>query len=364
MHYANLQRRWILFKDWQGVLDVNSDWPKLDGIIFAGATTDVFEFGRSQCKNVVFCSGRGDPSRSPVVALDDEAAGDLAATHLIECRLKRFAFHGQQQGPWSIASNRVRGFRRVLEANGYSCIESPFEAPGAKERASHAHRPALIQWLRDLPKPIGIMTVDDTAANDLAEACLEADIGVPDHVAIIGVNNDELLCESSWPPLSSVEADFTRIGYAAARILERLIAGDVLTSEERKLLLPPLGVVQRQSTNVLAVADRNLSDAVRYIREHACDPCTIGDILRAVPVGRRWLERNFISQLGHSPHEMIAQARIETAKRLLIQKDLSIANIAGRCGYSGDKNFHATFRRIVGSTPAAIRRLVIAGSGA
>ncbi|CAN5571094.1 hypothetical protein BH10PLA1_BH10PLA1_01130 [soil metagenome] len=359
-HYANLQRRWLLFKDLQGVLNPTTEWPKFDGAIFAGVPYDVFDYGRTHCENVVFCSGAGDPSQSPVVAIDDDAAGVLAAEHLIACRMERFAFYGSWiQG--GVAAKRLNSFRRTLEARNYSCIESPFGTPRPKEWTSHSHRPALIQWLRDLPKPVGIMTVDDTAAHDLAEACLEADIGVPDHVAIVGVNNDVLLCESAWPPLSSIDADFSRIGYAAAKILDRVFAGEVLLPQDRHVVLPPLGVVQRQSTNVLAVADRNLADAVRYIREHACDPCTVDDVLRAVPVGRRWLERKFVSQLGRSPHDTIAQVRIEAAKRLLLQEDLSIADIAGRCGYSGDKNFHATFRRLVGTTPAAFRRAVHPG---
>src|SRR5581483_3121436 len=149
---------------------------------------------------------------------------------------------------------------------------------------------------------------------DLAAACREADIAVPEHVAIIGVNNDDLLCESAWPPLSSVEADFSRVGYAAARILDRLLTGESLAPEERVVLVPPLGVVKRQSTSTLAISDPNLAAAVRYVREHACDPCTVGDVLREVPVGRRWLERQFTVQLGRSPHDEIARVRIETAQ--------------------------------------------------
>src|SRR5256885_11835243 len=131
--------------------------------------------------------------------------------------------------------------------------------PTPEERTSHLHRPMLIDWLRRLPKPVGILALDDTNAHDVAEACLEAGISVPEHVAIVGVNNDDLLCESAWPPLSSINADFSRMGFAAAQLLDRLMAGAKLRPEETKTRLPPLGVVQRQSTSVLAIQDENLA---------------------------------------------------------------------------------------------------------
>jgi LacI family transcriptional regulator len=200
------------------------------------------------------------------------------------------------------------------------------------------------------------MAFDDGDANDLAETCLEAGIAVPEQVAIVGTNNDELLCEMAWPPLSSVVGDFARVGYAAAQLLDRMICGERLGAQDRLVLLPPLGVMQRQSTDVLAVKDSNVADAIRFIREHACDPCSVKHVLHAVPVGRRWLERQFLSQLGRTPHDEITRVRIETAKRLLTQSDMTVAQITGRCGYIGDNNFHAAFRQLTGTTPAAFRR--------
>jgi len=216
-------------------------------------------------------------------------------------------------------------------------------------------------WLRELPKPIGIMAFDDAAAHDLAAACLDADIGVPEHVAIIGVNNDDLLCESAWPPLSSIEADFSRMGYVAAKHLDAILRGEKLAPELRFVKLPPLGVVQRQSTDVLAVDDPNLADALRFIREHACDPCGIDDVLRHVPVGRRWLERQFLKTLGRSPHAEITRVRIEAAQRLLLQPELRLPEIAERCGFSVMQTFTRAFRINAKITPAAYRRRTLRG---
>ena len=165
----------------------------------------------------------------------------------------------------------------------------------------------------------------------------------------------------AWPPLSSVNGDYSRVGFKAAQILDRMMAGEVLLPEERLVLLPPLGAVPRQSTNLLAIKDPNLLRAVRFIREHACDPCSVEDVLRVVPVNRRWLERNFVSQLGRTPHDEMVRVKVDTAKRLLRGSDLSIDHIVGRCGFTEQPRFYRTFRKLTGTSPAAYRRAALLG---
>jgi LacI family transcriptional regulator len=357
--YANLQRRWLLFKDLERTFDGRGSLPKLDGAIFGGVPLPELERSRRKCGHLVYCSGGGDPNVCPVVALDDVAAGAQAAEHLMDCRLERFAFYGYKPD-FKVSVNRLVGFREALQARGFGCEVCPLPVPSGEQRLAHSHRPALINWLRAMRKPVGILALDDTNAHDLAEACLEADIGVPDHVAVVGVNDDDLLCDSAWPPLSSVNADYSRMGFTAAKLLDGLLAGNVLAVAERLVLLPPLGVVQRQSTSVLAVKDENLAEAIRFIREHACEPCTVDDVLYKVPVGRRWLERAFATQLGRTPKEEITRVRIETARRLLGHSDLPIIEVASRCGYQELKSFYTAFGNVTGTTPAAYRRESIA----
>ena len=356
--YANIQRRWRIFKDLGKTFDESSELPQLDGAVFGGVSWPVFQHCRSQSSYVVHCSGGGDPDICPVVALDDLAAGQQAAQHLMDCRLERFAYFSHSPG-YRVSDHRLEGFRQALETRGFSCPVCPLDTPTPQQRFTHAHRPSLIQWLVSLPKPVGILAFDDTHAHDLAEACLEADIGVPDQVAIVGVNNDDLLCESAWPPLSSVEADYSRMGYAAAQLLDRLLAGETIKPQERFVRLPPLGVVQRQSTNILAIRDPQLSAAIRFIRDHACDPCSVSDVLGEVPVGRRWLERQFISQLGRTPHDEIVRVRIETAQRLLVRTRLDMFAVASRCGFADLKSFYLAFRKVTRATPAAYRRAAL-----
>jgi LacI family transcriptional regulator len=349
-----------LYKDTEKVVDIQQQWPELDGGIFGGISPALFDQGRKQCRHVVMCSGGGDPSISPVVALDDRAAGAQAAAHLLSCGLESFGYYGVKPD-FKTASNRLQAFRETITSKGFPCSVCPMAVPTPEQRASHLHRPILIDWLRQLPTPVGILALDDTNAHDLAEACLEAGISVPDRVAIVGVNNDDLLCESAWPPLSSVEADYSRMGYVAAGILDRLMSGETLSGNERLVLLPPLGVVRRQSTTTLAIKDPHLADALRFIREHACDPCTVTDVLRHVPVGRRWLERQFVAQLGRTPHDEISRVRMEAAQRLLQRPELNMLEIASRCGFAELKSFYLAFRKASDTTPAAYRRTSLVG---
>lgn len=359
--YANLQRRWVLHVDLR--LDALLEhFPECDGVIMAGVGGAVRDELLRRARFGIHCSGSGDPTKCPLVSLDEEAVGAMAAGHLRDCQLGRFAFYGVAPTPAStVAGARLRGFRGVLQAHGQDCDVCPVPSPARHEWLAQAHHPALIAWLRSLPKPVGVFAADDTLAHDLSIACLEADLAVPESVAIIGVNNDELLCESAWPPLSSVNGEYSRVGYEAAKRLDRMFRGEDIGGDERWLRLPPVGVVQRQSTSILAVDDPHLAEALRFIREHACDPCNVGDVLEHVPVGRRWLERQFKTQLGRTPHDEIMRVRTDTARRLLLQPDLTIADISYRCGFSAVQNFTQAFREAAGATPAAYRRKLLPG---
>jgi len=357
MQYINAQRRWEIFSALRGTFDTPPiDWPKCDGAIIAGAHGDLVKKIRKLSRYPISCSSAAPISDPAIVCLDDELVGAMAAEHLMECRLQFFGYYG-----WYIGK-RFTGFTGALARRGYSCISCPVNFPGF-----HHHKqeywPTLIAWLRELPKPIGIMTTDDSAAHDLAGACRSANLAVPEHIAIIGVNNDDLLCESAATPLSSVDGDFTRIGYAAALMLDRLIQGEELSDEERHIQFAPVRVVKRQSTDVLAVDDPDVADALRYIREHACDPCSVDDVLRHVATGRRRLERQFSRKLGYTPGMEIVRVQIETAKQLLIQPRLKLPEISHRCGFADAATFSRAFTRVTKTSPGAYRRSILPPAG-
>jgi LacI family transcriptional regulator len=357
MRHANGQR-WVLHKDLWRTPKTLAAFPACDGAILTGLAGPAIAKIRSRCRHIVVCAGGGDPAVSPVVSLDDLAVGAMAAEHLIDCRVQHFAFYGNASG-MSAAHNRLLGFRQTLAGVGRTVEVSPVPWPSGEQWFTHAHRPALARWLAGLPKPVGIFAVDDSAAHDLADACREVGLRVPDVVAILGVNNDDLLCEGAFPPLSSIEADFSRVGQRAAEMLDDLLAGRSLTGAARVVRLPPMRVVQRVSTSLLAVAEPALAEAVQFIRDHACDPCTVADVARQVTVGRRWLERAFLAEFDRTPHDEIIRVRIQRAKELLQLRHLSVADVAAKCGFYGPQNLARAFRQQTGSTPAAFRRQIL-----
>ena len=354
MRFANARRRWLLHEELRAVFPEGVPRPKCDGAIHAGGNAVLAAQIHERSRHIVMCTGNADPAKTPVVSADEHAVGAMAASHLLDCNLEHFGFYGRMYEPVSVG--RHAGFAETLAQRGLKCSVSPVPWPDVYEWINKTHWSALQKWLQELPKPVGIFAWDDMAAHDLAAACFQAGIGVPDRVAILGVNNDDLLCDSAWPPLSSVEVDYVRVGFLAGQMLEKLISGEKIPKSARVVRVPPKGVVRRQSTDVLAVQDAFLADAIRYIRNHACDPCTVRDVLKHVPVGRRWLERNLVETLGRTPHDEIIRVRVATAQRLLQHPEESIPHVADICGFSAVPNMTRTFQQVLGTTPGAFRR--------
>jgi LacI family transcriptional regulator len=228
--------------------------------------------------------------------------------------------------------------------------ESETEAGGTTGERELA---AMAAWLRALPKPVGVLACYDVRGQQVLEACHEAGLPVPDDVAVIGVHNDELLCDLCDPPLTSVIPDARRAGYEAAALLERMMEGERVPVATRTI--EPLGVAARQSTDVVAVADARVAAAVRFIRERATTGIDVSDVLRAVPMSRTLLERKFKQLLGYSPHEQIQRVRLERAKALLATTELPVAAVAERVGIEHPEYLSVAFRRATGLSPREYR---------
>jgi LacI family transcriptional regulator len=199
-----------------------------------------------------------------------------------------------------------------------------------------------------------VLACNDDRGQQVLDACRRVNVLVPDDVAVIGVDNDEILCNLSFPPLTSVNINTQNVGYEAAALLDRMMAGQPAPAEP--LLLAPHGVVPRESTDVLATDDRELAAAIRFIREHACEGLRIKDLVRKISLSRRELERRLRKLLGRSPKEEILRVQIERAKQLLAMADLPTAVIAEKCGFSEAKYFSQVFRTRVGLSPGAYRK--------
>ena len=205
----------------------------------------------------------------------------------------------------------------------------------------------------EMKGPLGVFVCYDGRARHVLEACQLRGWTVPDEIAVLGVDNDEVLCELCTPPLSSVQPNARRTGFEAAELLSRMMRGEKPGRMTRRV--EPVRVVERQSTDTVAVADAKVAAAVRFIREHVGDGIDVGDVLRAVPMSRTLLERKFQAALGRSPHREILQQRIARARHLLAESEVSIAVVAELAGFGDASYLSVVFRRETGESPRSYR---------
>jgi LacI family transcriptional regulator len=301
---------------------------------------------------VVNISNGAPNIRLPSVFPDDARVGRLAAQYLKELGLQHFACTGPIEFMYS--KMRKQAFLAELKTD----VSVVHEYTMIRESGADANITGIdfkmLDWLRGLPKPVGIFATSDARASELLQICRFGEIDVPQDVCVLGVDNDELIAALSYPPLSSIELPTEKIGYEAARLLEDLMNGQAPPT--RPILFPPVRVVSRQSTNVLAIADSDVVTAVRYIREHVHTGVTVVDILRQVPLNRRYLERKFKNHLGRTPLQEILRVRIERARELLATTDLSMPAIARRSGFPTGEQLATVFRRTTGTTPTLFRQ--------
>jgi LacI family transcriptional regulator len=303
-----------------------------------------------------FGGGRGwyDPAcGAHYFTTDNAAIGQLAADHLLDCGFTQLAFYGnppRRRARWS--EEREQAFGRRAAAAQVPCVVYHGRHADAHHWLQQLRE--LSAWLQSLPKPIGLMACTDIRARQVLEACRTSGIRVPDEVAVIGVDNDEMICELTTPPLSSIEQGSRQIGYQAASLLDRLMAGRA--PRPARHVIPPESLIARQSTDVLAGDDAQLALAIRFVREHACDPISVADVLRLIPLSRSTLENRFRASLGRTIHAEIQRVQVEQARQLLVHTDLLIKQIAVRCGFKYVPYLTRVFRQHVGLSPGEYRR--------
>lgn len=302
---------------------------------------------------VVSVSGMLPDLPFPHVAVDHVEVGRLAARHLLDRGVRELAFLGYPKHDFSVG--RERGLREVAGQAGIR-VSTFLERSRRVEEPSGMWRwnQSLEDWLQQLPKPVGLLASYDAQGVQVAEYCRQLGLNVPNDVAIVGVDDDDLLCELARPSLSSVALPAERIGYEAARMLDELLLGK--TPAVPSLVLPPSGVVVRQSSSLNAVRDAHVAQAVQFIHDHAHEPLKVADVLRVVPVARRALERRFRTWLQRSILEEISRVHVERAKNLLTATDLAMSQIADRAGFRDGRHLSIAFRRLTGLTPTAYRR--------
>jgi LacI family transcriptional regulator len=211
-----------------------------------------------------------------------------------------------------------------------------------------------MDWLQELLPPFAVMACNDVRGQHVIDACSKLDLAVPEKAAVVGVDNDELLCRVCSPPLTSVIPNAETIGFRAAELLAQLMDGQTL--EAKTQLIEPLGVATRQSTDVVAIDDRDISAALHYIRENACRGIKVEDVVRNNAVSRSTLERQVRKYLGRTPQNEIRHIQIKRVQELLLTTDLSAERIAGLCGFEHPEYLHVVFKRVTGMTTGEFRR--------
>lgn len=343
MDYAKARRPWVFrmaqptFAAAQGVL---RDWKPHAALMPVpdAATAALLQHWGRPAVNVSY---HVRTERVPRVGAREDLIGEAAARYFLDKGHRTFAFVGNRGAPYS--EERLAAFAHILRLAGREAIAT-----------DDLRLPALRGFLEKLPRPAAAFCATDGVAWMAAEVCANARLRVPEDLALLGVDNDEFQCTLAYPPLSSIAGPGREIGYEAARLLDELLCGK--RAPAKPLLLSPQGVVTRQSTDMLAIQDADLAAAVRFIHDHCGQPMAVKEILRAVPVSRRALEVKFRKVLGRSPHQEIQRVRIDRARRLILETELSMREIARRSGFGGMVQLSATFKKATGQAPSALRR--------
>lgn len=348
INYANEFGPWHIWAmpQIQNVGDsVPNDW-KGDGII-ARVHTDSLakEIQTLGTPTVNVADNKIKGFESPCIRTDDKAGCEMAIRHFTDRGLRNLAFvspHTGSNSVWYQKTFEYAAQRQSLTCSTFKVKDTPSEP-----------KEALQEWLLSLPKPCGVYVLGNPHARAVVHACFKAGINIPHEVSVLCSDYDELLSHACFPALSGLLPPTEQIGYLAAQTLHKMISGDKVPNDTT--YLPPRAVVERLSTETLAVEDPKVVQAVSFIREHAFKSITMNDILHEVPMARRSLERRFQKTFGHSPVDEIRHIRISKARKLLAETDLQMQDVAENCGYATYNYLTNVFKKTTGMTPRDYR---------
>jgi LacI family transcriptional regulator len=287
----------------------------------------------------------------PNITADYHRMGLLAARRFEARGFREFGFVGIRGLCWS--DGRLEGFREYLEKAGYAGHIHFYTREHWDSQWSY--RPERLQaWLRALPKPVGLMACDDTRASFVVETCHSLGLRIPEEVAIIGVDNDEIQCEMSIPSISSIDVDLERGGYELAEMVSEMVRDP--SNKGHDILLRPLDIVTRESSNIITTKDQLVHQALTIIHSNLDRKISVPDILKEVPISRRGLEERFYKATGTSIYRYIIYQRVNHFAGLLLSSKESIANLAARMDEADPKSLSRRFKELKGCTPSAYRK--------
>jgi LacI family transcriptional regulator len=324
-------------------------------------TPEMFDVIRRAGVPVVNLRGTVAREGIPYVSIDNLQVATLALTHLRDRGLRNFAFCRRAETSNPALIQRGQHFKQLVERDGGIChvFSAPRRSVSAGRVSCRAdsgwehEQQRLADWIASLPKPIGIMACNDERGLHVLDACRRCDAIVPDDVAVIGVDNDQAICDLAIPPLTSVDVNAEAIGYEAAALLDRMMAGE--SAPRTPIILPPRGVVTRRSSDIVASDDEEASRALSYIRDHACRGLQVVDVLSHMVMSRASLQQRMKHAVGRTIHQEIQRVRLGRVKDLLSMSDLTIKQVAREGGFASVQYMTRVFRAMTGETPARYR---------
>jgi len=339
---------WSLTQKWELPDAAWPAWPG-DGIFVRSHDAAIADLVRKMRIPVVFVEPTHRVDTMPWVGTDNTAVGSLAAEHLLDRGFRHFGFCGCNGVYYS--DMRRDGFVQRLQQSGFSCdvyvnAALPSQAPQTD---------ALADWLAALPKPGAVMSDSTYRGRELLTACRRKNLAVPEEVSILTVKSDDENDFLEFPPLSCVRLNIHRVGYEAAALLDRMMSEGLREPPGTGHRVAPLTVVSRQSTDMLAIPDPQVADALRFIWQHACEGIHVSDVAKMVPHSRRKFEQQFQNLVGRTPHEEIVRVQMNQIKAALDGTDLALDQIAERTGFANAKNLVTAFHRETGLTPGKYR---------
>lgn len=277
--------------------------------------------------------------------------GEMAARFFIKRRYRNFAFYGNKGVVWS--RERAEGFRRVVEKAGGNYYY--FESENLNEEQWSTAHLQLDEWLFSLPKPVGLFACDDSFALQVSEICKINNIPIPQDISLLGVDNDELICNLSDPPISSIVLDVEKGGYEVGRLIDQLINGT--REQPSNIVIRPNRFELRESTERYNLSNEYISKIVHYVEEKFTDEICIDELTKLVPLSRRNLEIKFKDEMGTSIYQFILQCRIEFFAHMLLTTDLPLYDLALQSGFNDSKNISRIFKKMKGYTPSEYRNI-------
>lgn len=354
-HYTQRHGRWQLFVEARGMeerLALPRGW-RGDGVIARVSTGSMARELSAQGIPVVNVSGiELQGVTFPQVTNDLVASAKLAANHFLDRGFRSFAYfslHGLEY-----VAKHQQAFCENVSKSGFPCTVLAVDPVHGAEPDWNLDLAKLGNWLKTLPKPVAVLTWNPSSAREIIFASQAANLLVPEDVAVLSGTDDELLCELLDVDISALLVGAETIGFEAARILDRLMSGQ--KGPEKPVLVPPAGVVTRQSTDTLAISDRAVVKAVSFIRENLSQPIHVAEIARHAGVSRRVLERRFQYNLKRSPAEEIRRVRLRRAQELLLDTDMPIPELSEAAGFGSPEYLAYVFRQECNMTPVEYRR--------